>query len=94
MFSETTAAQDPRGADCRTKSVRSIGQTGQTDLAKTAGSRVKRRKPHQSNEESTSQGSPLPSTIHGKCLMAKNKKKKNPRRLRAKKMNMTLILIS
>jgi hypothetical protein len=45
-------------------------------MTKTVGSRLQRRKRHRSNEESTSQTSSLPSPIHGKCLMAKNKKPK------------------
>jgi hypothetical protein len=39
-FSEITVTQDSRGADCLTKPIRLVGQTGQTSLAKTAGSRL------------------------------------------------------
>jgi hypothetical protein len=60
----------------RLKRSRLSDQTGQTGLAKTASSRLQRRKHHRSNEESTFQTSSLPSAIHGKCHMAKDKKKK------------------
>jgi hypothetical protein len=40
MFSDTTAAQDSRGASCLIKPVRPVGKTGQTSLAKSAGSRL------------------------------------------------------
>jgi glycine cleavage system H lipoate-binding protein len=50
-------------------------------MTKTVGSRLQRRKRHRSNEESTSQTSSLPSPIHGKCLMVKNKKKKKPKKV-------------
>jgi hypothetical protein len=79
--SESTAVQDSREANCLTKSIRPIGQTGQTGLAKTASSRLQRRKHHQSNEESTSQTSSLPSEKHGKCLMAKDKKINKPKKV-------------
>jgi hypothetical protein len=46
MFSDTTEAQDSRGAGCLIKPVRKIGQTG---LAKSAGSRLQRTKRHRSN---------------------------------------------
>jgi hypothetical protein len=75
MFSDTTAAQDSRGVGCLIKPVRPVGKTGQTGLAKSAGSRLQIRKHHQSNQNSTSQTCPLPSASHGKCLMAKCKKK-------------------
>jgi hypothetical protein len=78
MFSDTTAAQDSRGVGCLIKSVRSVGKTSETGLAKSAGSRLQKRKHHRSNQNSTSQTSPLPSASHGKCLMAKGKKKKKP----------------
>jgi hypothetical protein len=70
-FSETTVVQDSREADCMTKSVRPVIKTGQTGMAKSAGSRLQRKKRHRSNQNSTSQASSLPSTSHGKCLMAK-----------------------
>jgi hypothetical protein len=78
MFSDTTTSQDSRGAGCLIKPVRPIEKTGQTGLAKSAGSRLQRRKRHRSNQNLTSQTSPLPSASHGKCLMAKGKKKKKP----------------
>jgi hypothetical protein len=76
MFSDTTTTQDSRGAGCLIKPVRPVGKTGQTGLAKSAGSRLQRRKCHWSNQNSTSQTSHLPSASYGKCLMAKSKKKK------------------
>jgi hypothetical protein len=78
MFLDTTAAQDSRGAGYLIKSIRSVEKTGQFGLAKSAGSRLQRRKHHRSNQNSTSQTSPLPSASHWKCLMAKGKKKKKP----------------
>jgi hypothetical protein len=39
-FLETIAVQDSRCADCLTKPVRPVGQTSQTGLAKTTGSRL------------------------------------------------------
>jgi hypothetical protein len=53
-------------------------QTSQTSLAKSAGSRLQKRKQHRSNQNSTFQTSPLSSASHEKCLMAKGKKKKEP----------------
>jgi hypothetical protein len=47
-------------------------------LAKSASSRLQKGKRHPSNQNSTSQTSPPPSVSHGKCLMAKGKKKKKP----------------
>jgi hypothetical protein len=76
MFSDTTRAQDSRGVGCLIKPVRPVGKTG--GLAKSAGSRLQKEKHHRSNQNSTSQTSPLPSASHGKCLMAKGKKKKKP----------------
>jgi hypothetical protein len=81
MFSLTRATQDSRGTNCLTKPVRSVGQTGQTNLAKTAISKLQRRKCHRSNEEPTSQTSSLLSGSHGKCLMAKDKKKNEPKKV-------------
>jgi hypothetical protein len=78
MFSDATTTQDSRGADCLIKPVRLIGKIRQTGLAKSAGSRLQKRKCRRSNQNSTSQTSPLPSASHGKCLMAKGKKKKKP----------------
>jgi hypothetical protein len=75
-FSEIIAAQDLGGADCLAKLVRPVGQIGQAGLAKTTGSRFKRRKRHRSNEESISQTNSLSSASHGKCLMVEDKKKK------------------
>jgi hypothetical protein len=80
-FSETTTVQDSREADCLTKLVRPVVKTGQTDMTKLAGSRLQRKKRHRSNQNSTSQTSSLPSTSHGKCLMAKGKQKKKPLRV-------------
>jgi hypothetical protein len=80
-FSEITAAQDSRGIDCLTKPIRPVGQTGQTGLAKTAASKLQRRNCHRPNEESTSQTSSLPSASHLKCLMTKDNKKKNPKKV-------------
>jgi hypothetical protein len=39
-FSETTVVQDSREVDCLTKPVRLVVKTGQTDMAKSAGSRL------------------------------------------------------
>jgi hypothetical protein len=75
MFSDTTAAQDSRGVGCL---IKPVGKTVQTGLAKSAGSRLHKRKRHRSNQNSTSQTSPLPSTSHGKCLLTKGNKKKKP----------------
>jgi hypothetical protein len=49
MFSDTTPAQDSRGAGYLIKSVRPVEKTGQTDLTKSAGSRLQKRKCHRSN---------------------------------------------
>jgi hypothetical protein len=76
MFSDTTVAQDSRGAGCLIKPIRPVGKTD--GLSKSAGSRLQKRKRHRSNQNSTSQTSSLPSASHGKCLMAKVKKKKKP----------------
>jgi hypothetical protein len=78
MFLDTTVPQDSRGTDCLIKPVRPVGKTDQTSLAKPAGSRLQKRKHHRSNQNSTSQTSPLPSASHGKCLITKGKKKKKP----------------
>jgi hypothetical protein len=78
IFLDITAAQDSRGAGCLIKSVRLVGKTGQTGLAKSAGSRLQKRKRHWSNQNSTSQTSPMPSARHRKCLMAKSNKKEKP----------------
>jgi hypothetical protein len=64
IFLDITAAQDSRGADCLIKPVRLVGKTG--GLAKSTGSRLQKGKCHRSNQNSTSQTSPLPSTSHGK----------------------------
>jgi hypothetical protein len=80
-FSETTTVQDSREADCLTKLIRLVLKTGQTGMAKSAGPRLQRKKCHQSNQYSTSQNSSLPSTSHGKCLMAKGKQEKKPPRV-------------
>jgi hypothetical protein len=58
-----------------------VVKTGQTGMAKSAGSRLQQKKRHRSNQNSTSQTSPLPSTSHGKCLMAKGKQEKKPPRV-------------
>jgi hypothetical protein len=50
-------------------------------MVKSAGSRLQRKKRHRSNQNSTSQISSLPSTSHGKCLMAKDKQEKKPLRV-------------
>jgi hypothetical protein len=78
IFSDTTTTQNSRGASCLIKPVRSVGKTSRTGLAKSAGSRLQKGKRHRSNQNSTSQTSPLPSASRGKCLMAKGKKKKKP----------------
>jgi hypothetical protein len=78
MFLETTAAQDSRAAGGLIKPVRPVGKTSQSGLAKSAGSRLQKRKHRRSNQNSTSQTSPLPSASHGKCHMAKGKKKNKP----------------
>jgi hypothetical protein len=80
-FSETTTVQDSREADCLTKPVRPVLKTDQTGMAKSAGSRLQRKKHHRSNQNSTSQNSSLPSTIHGKCLMAKGKQEKKSQKI-------------
>jgi hypothetical protein len=46
-FSDTTTVQDLREADCLTKPVRLVFITGQTDMAKSGGSRLQRKKRHQ-----------------------------------------------
>jgi hypothetical protein len=56
-FSETTTVQNLREADCLTKPVRPVAQTDQTDMAKSAGSRLQRKKHHRSNQNSSSQTS-------------------------------------
>ncbi|WP_428025423.1 hypothetical protein, partial [Arcobacter sp.] len=76
--------QDSREVDCLTKPVRLVVKTGQTGMAKSAGSRLQRKKRHRSNQNSTFQTSSLPSTSHGKCLVAKGKKKKKPPRVESK----------
>jgi hypothetical protein len=76
MFSDTTAAQDSRGAGCLIKPIRLVGKTSQTGLAKSASSRLQKRKRRRSNQNSISQTSSLHSASHGKCLMDKFKKKK------------------
>jgi hypothetical protein len=45
-FSEITAVQDSREADYLTKSVRPVVKVGQTNIAKSAGSRLQRKKRH------------------------------------------------
>jgi hypothetical protein len=50
-------------------------------MAKSAGSRLQRKKRHRSNQNSTSQTSSLPYTSHGKCIMAKRKQEKKPPRV-------------
>jgi hypothetical protein len=50
-------------------------------MAKSAGSRLQRKKCYRSNQNSTSQNSSLPSTSHGNCLMAKGKQEKKPTRV-------------
>jgi hypothetical protein len=45
MLSETTSPQDSRGAGCL---IKPTGKTSQIDLAKSAGSRLQRKKRHQS----------------------------------------------
>jgi hypothetical protein len=80
-FSETTVVQDSREADCLTKLIRLVVKIGQTSMAKSASSILQPKKCHQSNQNSTSQTSSLPSTSHGKCLMAKGKQGKKPPRV-------------
>jgi hypothetical protein len=75
-FSEITAARDSVDGDCLTKPVRPVGQTDQTGQAKTATSKLQKSKSHRLNEDSTSQTISLSYKSHGKCLMAKGKKKK------------------
>jgi hypothetical protein len=50
-------------------------------MTKSGGSILQRKKCHRSNQNSTSQTSPLPSKSHGKCLMAKGKQEKKPLRV-------------
>jgi hypothetical protein len=83
-FSEITAVQDSREAICLTKPVRPVVKAGQTSMAKLAGSRLQRKKHHRSNQNLTSQNSSLPSTSHGKWLMAKGKQEKKPPRIESK----------
>jgi hypothetical protein len=52
-------------------------------MAKSVGSRLQRKKRHQSNQNLTSQNSSLPFTNHGKCLMAKGKQGKKPPRVKS-----------
>jgi hypothetical protein len=66
VFSDTTTAQDSRGADCLIKPVRPVGKNGQIGLTKSAGSILQKRKRHRSNQNSTSQTGPLPYVSHGK----------------------------
>jgi hypothetical protein len=49
MFSDTTTAQDSRCAGCLIKLVRLVVKIGQTGLAKSAASRLQKRKRHRSN---------------------------------------------
>jgi hypothetical protein len=77
-FSETTAVQDSREANCLTKPVRPVVKAGQTGMAKSAGSKLQQKKRHRSNQNLTSQNSSLPSTSYGKCLMTKGKQEKKP----------------
>jgi hypothetical protein len=90
MFSNTTVAQDSRGAGCLIKPVRKTSQTG---LTKSAGLRLQKRKRHRSNQNLTSQTSPLPSACHGKCLMTKARKRRSQPRMRGKKKKTNTILI-
>jgi hypothetical protein len=83
-FLETTTVQYSREADCLTKLVKPVVKTSQIGMAKSAGSRLQRKKHHQSNQNLTSQTSSLPSTSHGKCLMAKGKQEKKPPRVESK----------
>jgi hypothetical protein len=83
-FSETTVVHDSREANCLTKPVRLIVQTGQTGMAKSAGSRLQSKKRHQSNQNSSSQTNSLPSASDGECLMAKGMKKKKPKKVESK----------
>jgi hypothetical protein len=76
--------QDSREADCLTKPVRLVVKTGQTGMAKSAGSKLQRKKCHRSNQNSSSQTSSLPSASHGECLMAKGLKKKKPKKVESK----------
>jgi hypothetical protein len=46
IFLETTAAQDSRCVGCLIKLVRLVGKIGQTGFAKSAGSRLQKRKRH------------------------------------------------
>jgi hypothetical protein len=80
-FSKTTAVQDSREADCLTKPVRPVFIIGRTCMAKSAGSRLQQKKHHRSNQNPPSQNNSLPSTSHGKCLMAKGKQEKKPPRV-------------
>jgi hypothetical protein len=80
-FSKTTIVQDSREVDYLTKPVKPVIKTGQTGMAKSAGSRLQQKKRHRSNQNLTSQTSPLPSTSHGKCLMTKGKQEKKPLRV-------------
>jgi hypothetical protein len=77
-FSETTAVQDSREANCLTKPVRPVVKAGQTGMTKSAGSKLQQKKRHRSNQNLTSQNSSLPSTSYGKCLMTKGKQEKKP----------------
>jgi hypothetical protein len=49
IFSDTTTAQDSRGAGYLIKPIRPVENPGRTGLAKSAGSRLQRRKHHRSN---------------------------------------------
>jgi hypothetical protein len=83
-FSETTAVQNSREADCLTKPVRPVVQTNQTGMAKSAGSRLQRKKRHRSNQNPFSQTISLPSASHGECLIAKGMKKKKSKKIESK----------
>jgi hypothetical protein len=84
-FSEITAARDSVDGDCLTKLVRPIGQTSQTGQVKITTSKLQKNKSHRSNEESSSQTSSLSYKSRGKCLMAKGKKKKKPKKTESEK---------
>jgi hypothetical protein len=77
-FSKTTTARDSVDGDCLTKPVRPVGQTGHV---MTATSKLQKSKSHRPNEESASQTSSLSYKSHGKCLTAKDKKKKKPEKI-------------
>jgi hypothetical protein len=53
-------------------------------MAKSADSRLQRKKHHRSNQNSSSQISSLPYASHGECLMVEGMKKKKSKKIESK----------